>query len=53
MVHLTSIAALGSTLVGLSMAAGQGSKADYEDGTVHARIMGIKMVRPLNTMNAA
>jgi len=45
MVHIRSIAALCSTLIGVSRAAGQGSAADYADGTVHARIMGIKMVQ--------
>jgi hypothetical protein len=46
MVQLTSILALCSTLFGVSRAAGQGTAAEYADGTVHARIMGLKMVRP-------
>jgi hypothetical protein len=45
MVHVRSIVAVCSTLIAVSTAAGQGSAEDYADGTVHARIMGIKMVR--------
>jgi hypothetical protein len=44
MVRVTLVVALCSILVGVSSAAGQGSAADYADGTVHARIMAIKMV---------
>lgn len=46
MVFLTSLSALGSAaaLVGLSNAAALGTAQEYEDGTVHARIMGMKMV---------
>jgi hypothetical protein len=44
MVHVASMVAFCSMLVSVSRAAGQGSKADYADGTVHAKIMGIKMV---------
>jgi hypothetical protein len=45
MVQFASIVALCFTLFGVSRAAGQGSAAEYADGTVHARIMGLKMVR--------
>jgi hypothetical protein len=44
MVQLASVLAVCSTLFGVSRAAGQGSAAEYADGTVHARIMGLKMV---------
>lgn len=44
MVGIRSTAALGSAMFGLASAAGAGSKAEYESGAVHARIMGIKMV---------
>lgn len=44
MVRFVSIAALCSTLAGMSRAAGAGTAQEYADGTVHARIMGIKMV---------
>jgi hypothetical protein len=50
MVQLVSVIALCSTLFGLSRAAGQGSAAEYADGTVHARIMGLKMVRIWHTV---
>lgn len=44
MVQLLSVAALCSSLVGLGSAAALGTAAEYADGTVHARIMGMKMV---------
>jgi hypothetical protein len=50
MVQLASVVALCSTLFGVSRAAGQGSAAEYADGTVHARIMGLKMVRTWRQM---
>jgi hypothetical protein len=43
MVRITS-AVLGSALVGMSSAAGAGSKEQYASGEVHASIMKIKMV---------
>ncbi|OLN97072.1 hypothetical protein CCHL11_02125 [Colletotrichum chlorophyti] len=45
MVRLRSAAVLGSAMVGLSSAAGAGSKAEYASGEVHHRIMGIKMAQ--------
>lgn len=45
MVRISSVAVLGSAMVGLASAAGAGSKAEYASGEVHHRIMGIKMVR--------
>lgn len=45
MVRATSIAALCSSLISLSHAAGQGSAEDYASGAVHAKIMALKMVR--------
>jgi hypothetical protein len=42
MVQLISLA-LCSALVGLSRAAALGSAEEYADGSVHARIMGMKM----------
>ena len=50
MVQFASIVALCSTLFGVSRAAGQGTSAEYADGTVHARIMGLKMVRIWHTV---
>lgn len=50
MVRIASIAALCSTLPGMSRAAGAGTAQEYADGTVHARIMGIKMVGPGDSM---
>lgn len=44
--RIACFVALCSTMIGVSRAAGQGSAAEYADGTVHARIMGLKMVRP-------
>lgn len=44
MVYKQSLAVLCSALVGLSNAAALGSAEEYADGTVHARIMGLKMV---------
>ncbi|GJC87651.1 hypothetical protein ColLi_10489 [Colletotrichum liriopes] len=43
MVRINSAALLGSAMVGLSSAAGAGTKAEYASGEVHHRIMGIKM----------
>jgi len=45
MVHVSSLSVLGSALVGLSNAAALGTAEEYADGTVHARIMGMKIVR--------
>jgi hypothetical protein len=45
MVQMLPLAALCSSLVGLSSAAALGSAEEYADGSVHARIMGMKMVR--------
>lgn len=45
MVRFTSAGLLGSAMVGMTSAAGAGSKAEYESGAVHHRIMEIKMVR--------
>lgn len=47
MVHIASVAAICSALVGVSRAAGLCSAEDYASGAVHARIMGLKMVRDL------
>ena len=44
MVSTTSVSLLCSALVGLSSAAGAGSKEEYASGAVHHRIMEIKMV---------
>src|SRR5690242_11730281 len=44
MVQMRSLVAFCSTLVGLSSAAALGSKEEYADGSVHAHIMGLKMV---------
>lgn len=44
MVRISSLAVAGSVMVGLTSAAGAGSKAQYQSGEVHARIMDIKMV---------
>jgi len=41
---LFSAATLCSSLLGLSTAAALGSSEDYASGSVHAHIMGIKMV---------
>lgn len=49
MVQMRSLVAFCSTLVGLSSAAALGSKEEYADGSVHAHIMGLKMVS-LRTM---
>jgi hypothetical protein len=43
MVQILSLA-LCSAFVGWSSAAGLGSAEEYADGSVHARIMGMKMV---------
>jgi hypothetical protein len=43
MVQILSLA-LCSALVGLGRAAALGSAEEYADGSVHARIMGLKMV---------
>ncbi|KAL6704088.1 hypothetical protein ACN47E_008751 [Coniothyrium glycines] len=45
MVHGRSIVALSAALVGMSNAAALGTAEEYADGTVHARIMGIKMAQ--------
>ena len=45
MVQMLPLAALCSSLVGLGSAAALGSAEEYADGSVHARIMGMKMVR--------
>ncbi|KDN61391.1 hypothetical protein CSUB01_12362 [Colletotrichum sublineola] len=45
MVRINSAALLGSAMVGLSSAAGAGTKAEYASGEVHHRIMGIKMAQ--------
>lgn len=45
MVHLLPLVAFCSSLVGLSHAAALGSAEEYADGSVHAKIMGMKMVR--------
>ena len=44
MVQLLSLATICSSLLGLSNAAALGSAEEYADGSVHARIMGMKMV---------
>lgn len=44
MVQMLSLAAFFSSLVGLSSAAALGTAEEYADGSVHARIMGMKMV---------
>lgn len=48
MVQMLSLAAFCSSLVGLSSAAALGTAEEYADGSVHARIMGMKMVRMLD-----
>lgn len=45
MVHARSVAALCSVFVGLSRGAALGTAEEYADGSVHAKIMGMKMVR--------
>ncbi|KAH6875747.1 hypothetical protein J4E91_002138 [Alternaria rosae] len=45
MVHVSSLSVLGSALVGLSNAAALGTAEEYADGTVHARIMGMKIAQ--------
>ncbi|OAL52974.1 hypothetical protein IQ07DRAFT_347315 [Pyrenochaeta sp. DS3sAY3a] len=45
MVYKQSLAVLCSALVGLSNAAALGTAEEYADGTVHARIMGLKMAQ--------
>ena len=45
MVRMLSLAAICSTLVGMSSTAALGSAEEYADGSVHAKIMGMKMVR--------
>jgi hypothetical protein len=47
MVQMLSLTALCSSLVGLSSAAALGTAEEYADGSVHALIMGMKMVRTL------
>jgi hypothetical protein len=47
MVYARSLAVLCSALVGMSNAASLGTAEEYADGTVHARIMGLKVVRCL------
>lgn len=42
---------LASALVGLSTAAGAGSKEEYASGAVHHRIMEIKMVSPAKSIH--
>ena len=44
MVRLYELAIVGSGLLGLSNAAALGTAEEYADGTVHAMIMGMKMV---------
>lgn len=45
MVRINTLAVLGSAMVGVTSAAGAGSKEEYASGAVHAHIMGLKMVR--------
>ena len=45
MVRMLSLAAICCTLVGLGNTAALGSAEEYADGSVHAKIMGMKMVR--------
>ncbi|KXH50240.1 hypothetical protein CNYM01_08921 [Colletotrichum nymphaeae SA-01] len=45
MVRINSAVLLGSAIVGLTSAAGAGTKAEYASGAVHHRIMGIKMAQ--------
>lgn len=45
MVNFRCLAALGSALAGLSNAAALGTAEEYADGTVHARIMAMKMAQ--------
>lgn len=47
MVRISSLALMGSAMVGLSSAASAGSKEEYASGEVHARIMAMKMVLSL------
>jgi len=47
MVRLHGLAIVGSGLLGLSNAAALGTAEEYADGTVHAMIMGMKMVSTL------
>lgn len=48
MVHIHAAAVLGWSLLRLTNAAGAGTKAEYDSGEVHRRIMGIKMVCAIN-----
>ncbi|KAK0388339.1 hypothetical protein NLU13_4584 [Sarocladium strictum] len=43
MVGLTSASLIGSAMIGMAAAAGAGSKAEYQSGAVHHRIMEIKV----------
>ncbi|KAF1842957.1 uncharacterized protein K460DRAFT_136923 [Cucurbitaria berberidis CBS 394.84] len=45
MVHMHSLAVLCAAIVGMSRAAALGSAQEYADGSVHARIMGMKMAQ--------
>jgi choice-of-anchor B domain-containing protein len=45
MVRISSVAAVGSAMFGVSSAAGAGSKEEYASGAVHHRIMEIKMAQ--------
>lgn len=44
MVQIKAVAALCSAFVGMSRGAALGTAEEYADGSVHARIMGMKMV---------
>ena len=44
MVRISSLGLVGSAMAGLTSAAGAGTRAQYESGEVHHRIMEIKMV---------
>lgn len=48
MVQMLSLAVFCSSLIGLSGAAALGTAEEYADGSIHARIMGMKMVRTLD-----
>lgn len=48
MVQMLFLAGFCASLVGLSSAAALGTAEEYADGSVHARIMGMKMVWLLN-----
>jgi hypothetical protein len=52
MVHVSSLSVLSLALVALSDAAALGTAEEYADGTVHARIMAMKTVRPVSAFEA-